>query len=86
MKTQSIDTPPEIERIIMEGYRKMSFGKKMELIDELNVMLDSFVRSDVRSRHPDADEREVRLRIASRQIPPELMKKAFGWDVEKEGY
>jgi len=86
MKTQSIDTPPKIERIIMEGYRSMSFSKKVNLIGELNAMLESFVRSDVRSRHPDADEREIRLRVASRRIPPELMKKAFGWDVEKEGY
>jgi hypothetical protein len=39
-----------------------------------------------RRRHPNADEREQALRVASRWIEPELMKRAFGWDVHKVGY
>ena len=41
---------------------------------------------DIRRRHPDADEREQALRLASRWIEPELMVRAFGWDVRKVGY
>jgi hypothetical protein len=37
--------------------------------------------------HPDADEREVALRLASRWVRNlDLLKDAFGWDVAKEGY
>jgi hypothetical protein len=42
-------------------------------------------RADVGRRHPDADEREVRLRVASRYLDPDLIRKAFDWDPrEKE--
>jgi hypothetical protein len=41
---------------------------------------------DIRRRHPHADERELRLRLASRTMDPELLKRAFGWDVKVEGY
>ena len=36
--------------------------------------------------HPEASEREIKLRVASRRIPAELMRRAFGWDPDKEGY
>ena len=42
--------------------------------------------SDVRSRHPEADERECLLRVASRRVPADLMLKAYGWDVKEKGY
>jgi len=37
-------------------------------------------------RHPNADAREQALRVASRWIEPELMVRAFGWDVREVGY
>lgn len=40
----------------------------------------------VRSRHPQADERECLLRIASLYLPTDLMRKAFGWDPDEKGY
>lgn len=42
--------------------------------------------AQIRKTYPDADEHELKLRLAARWIEPELMKKAFGWDPEKEGY
>jgi hypothetical protein len=36
--------------------------------------------------HPNAGERELRLRLASRTLDPDLLKRAFGWDVRVEGY
>jgi hypothetical protein len=41
---------------------------------------------DIRRAHPDATERERQLRLASRWLSPELMMKAFGWDVTQMGY
>ena len=80
------DTHPEIEKILIEGYRKMSPAEKLARVSEMNQLLERLAAYDVRQRHPDADEREVRLRVASRRIPAELMRKAFGWDPDKEGY
>ena len=86
MKTQSPDTHPDIEKIQIEGYRRMSAAEKFHKIAELNRFLDMLALADVRRRHPDADEWECRLRVASRRIPADLMKKAFGWDIAEKGY
>ena len=86
MKTQSPDTHPEIERILIEGYRRMTPARKFRYMQEMYEFAEQMGRADIKRRHPDASEREIRLRSASRRISPELMKKAFGWDVKKEGY
>ena len=52
----------------------------------LNRAVQELALVDIRRRHPDADEREQALRLASRWIEPELMLRAFGWDVRKVGY
>ena len=80
------DTPPEIEKILIEGYRQMPAWKKLQQVGEMTQFVLQLAMNDVRRRHPQADEREIKLRLASRWLDPELMRKAFGWDVEKEGY
>jgi hypothetical protein len=86
MKTLSRDTSPEVERIMIEGYRKMSAWKKLEQVWELTQLVRELAMNDIRRRYPLADDRERKLRLASRWLEPELMKKAFAWDSEKEGY
>lgn len=86
MKPMAMDTPLEIEQMLIEGYRKMPTWKKLQQVGELNDLVRQLALNDIRRRHPQADERELKLRLASRWIEPELMLKAFGWDVEKEGY
>lgn len=86
MKTQSIDTHPDIERIQIEGYRKMSFTEKMRCIGAMHRTGRHLALANVRMRYPEADERELQLRAAALMIDADLMRKAFGWDVEKEGY
>jgi hypothetical protein len=86
MKPISIDTPPEIEKLLIEGYRRMPDWRKLHCIAELNAGIRAMQRAEIRRRYPQADERELRLRLASRWIEPELMRCAFGWDPEQEGY
>ena len=86
MKTQSSDTPPEVERIIIEGYRKMPAAEKLRIMQDLIRTANLLALGEIRRRHPNADRRELLLRLASRRIEPELMRKAFGWDPDVEGY
>jgi hypothetical protein len=86
MKTLSPDTSPEVERIMIEGYRKMPAWKKLEQVCELTQLVRELAMNDIRRRYPLADDRERKLRLASRWLEPELMKKTFAWDPEKEGY
>jgi hypothetical protein len=86
MKPMALDTPPEIEQMLIEGYRKMSAAQKLQIMQDLNRTAQLLALGDIKRRHPNASKRELQLRLASRWIEPELMKEAFGWDVEVEGY
>jgi len=86
MKQLFPDTPPEVEKILIEGYRKMPDWRKFQCIADLNQSLRDAQLAEIRERHPEADERECRLRLASRWIEPELMRKAFGWNPDEKGY
>ncbi|MFN0087812.1 MAG: hypothetical protein ACKVX9_20640 [Blastocatellia bacterium] len=86
METQSSDTPPEIEKIVMDGYRGMSAAQKLQIMQDLIRAASLLALSDIRQRYPNVDARELKLRLASRRIEPELMRKAFGWDPDVEGY
>jgi hypothetical protein len=86
MKTLSPDTSPEVERIMIEGYRKMSAARKLQIMQDLINAACLLALGDIKRTHPKADQREIMLRLASRRIEPELIRKAFGWDPEVEGY
>jgi hypothetical protein len=80
------DTHPEIEALLIEGFRVMTPSEKMRIVSQLTLAVQQLALADVRRRRPNADARELELRVASRWIEPELMLAAFGWDVEKMGY
>ena len=86
MRANLLDTPPEIEKIIIEGYRKMSAAQKLKIMQDLIRAAQLLELSEIKRRYPNAVNRELQLRLASRWIEPELMLKAFGWDQKIEGY
>jgi hypothetical protein len=86
MKTQSSDTSPQIERIIIEHYRRLSAAEKFKIVDDLTRAAISLTMSGVRNQHPASGEHEFRLRTASRWLDAELMRRAYGWDPDVEGY
>lgn len=86
MKTLSEDTALEIERVVIEGYRRMSAAQKLQLMQGLQRTAHLLALSEIKRQHPQASERELQLRLASRWLDAELMRKAFGWDQEVEGF
>ena len=64
----------------------MPVSQKLERVCALTQAVQELALLDVRRRHPNADAHEQALRVASRWIEPELMVRAFGWDVREEGY
>lgn len=87
MKTQSPDTPPEIEEILLEGYRRMSPAEKFRRVIELGEAAEAMAAARIRSRYGrDISERELRLRLAALHLDRETMIEVFDWDPEKEGY
>jgi hypothetical protein len=86
MKPLSLDTSPEAEQVLLELYRKMPDWRKFRCIADLNETMRRIQRAEIRERYPQADEYELKMRLASRWLEPELMRQAFGWDPDKEGY
>lgn len=80
------DTSPEVSRYLLAAYRRMSGEEKIARVRALNRATIALALADIRQRHPQADEREVMLRLATRRHGADIVRDAFGWDAEREGY
>lgn len=80
------DTHPAVEALIIDGYRRMSVAQKLARVVELSRAVQRLGMVDVARAHPAASERERALRLASRRLDAETMRRAFGWDPDREGY
>lgn len=86
-KTQLLnDTHPKIEEMLIERYRTMSDTEKWQRMTELCQFAEMMALADVRERYPDATERECFLRVASRRLSADLMRKVYNWDPDEKGY
>jgi hypothetical protein len=61
MRTQSMDTSPEAERVQIELLRKASPAKKFRLVNSLSQTMIEVSRRNIRQLHPDASEEELAL-------------------------
>ena len=87
MKTQSPDTPPEIEEILLEGYRRMHPVDKLRQVFDLNRTAQRMAAIRIQAQYgPNLSEHELRLRLAALWLDRETMIAAFGWDPKVEGY
>lgn len=80
------DTDPRIEAVLVAGYRAMSASQKLARVTDLTRTVQHLALLDIRRRHPHAAQRELALRLASRWIDPDLMKRVFDWDVQAAGF
>ena len=80
------DTSPEAMRLLIELYRGMPGWRKMQQVAELTRAVNQLALVDIRRRHPHASERELTLRLASRRLPAETIRRVFGWDPDEMGY
>ena len=86
METQSVDTPPDIEEMVIRRYREMGpLGRLRAALDK-NRAVESLALAGIRHRHGALEEREQRLRLFALRLDREDMVRAFGWDPEIEGY
>ena len=80
------ETDRKAARILLEGYRAQTPEQRYHAMWDMIHFVRGMQWAETRQRYPDAPDREIDLRVASRWIEPELMRKAFGWDPEVEGY
>ncbi len=80
------DTKPEVAQILIQGYRAMSHAEKARQVSDLTRTVHLLAEARIRKEYPDATEREVTLRRAALTLGRDLVKKAFNWDSEREGW
>ncbi len=80
------DTPPEVQRILIEGYRRMSLAQKLQRMVALTQGVQQLALARIRAAHPAASEREQQLRLASLWLPADIMRDVFDWDPAVRGY
>jgi len=84
--TGAEDTPPEVQAMMIEGYRRMTPQQKLQRVLDLNRAAESLARARIRRQYgPDLSEREENLRLASLYLDRETMIRAFGWDPDVQG-
>ena len=77
--TQSPDTSPEIEALLVQGCRALSPAQKWHQVCEQIAADDAHALAGLRLRHPQASQQELRLRLAALKYDRELMLAAFAW-------
>lgn len=78
MKTISVDTDEETERVIIELWRNAPAWRKIQQVFALNAMLDALMKANIKKLNPEADEAEIRRQLAKRKLPPELFAEVYG--------
>ena len=79
------DTDPRAMEVWLELQRTMPAGEKLAAVLSSSQFVLQMFEMGVRSLHPHADDHEVRLRIAARHLPRELMIRAYHWDPVEHG-
>lgn len=74
-----VDTTEAAWSVMEDRVRRVSPGERVAHAVSLTVLAHSFALAGIRARYPHEDERQHRLRLASRFIEPDLMRRAFGW-------
>lgn len=78
MATASLDTPPEIEQLQLEGLRQMPAWRKLALAGEMSQAVRSLALAGVRQRYPEETPLQQLRRLADLLLGPELARRALG--------
>ncbi len=73
------DTHPEALRVFLDLNHRLPVERKVAQIVEMYETMNAIYAAQERRSHPDADEREILLRVAARRLGPEIVKKVYGW-------
>jgi len=74
------DTDPRAMEVWLDLQRRMRPGDKIAAVLAASRLVLQLYEAGVRLQYPQASEREVFLRTASRHLSRELMIRAYGWD------
>lgn len=78
MSILSSDTHPKMEALQIELWRQASPTQKMNQLAQLNAAARLLALKGLRSQYPQANEAELRFKLASLLLGDELAHKVYG--------
>lgn len=78
MSVLSSDTHPKMEALQIKLWRQASPTRKMEMLAQLNNSVRILALAGLRTRFPQANEAELRRRLASLILGDDLARKVYG--------
>jgi hypothetical protein len=78
MSILSSDTHPKMEALQIQLWRQASPTRKMQALAQLNASARMLAMTGLRSRFPNANEAELRFKLAALILGDELANKVYG--------
>jgi hypothetical protein len=72
------DTHPKMEALQIQLWRQASPTRKLHMLAQLNASARMVALTGLRTRFPDANEAELRRRLADLLLGEELARKIYG--------
>lgn len=72
------DTHPKMEALQIQLWRQASPTHKMQMLAQLNASIRMLALAGLRSRFPQASEKELRRRLAGLLLGEEIACKVYG--------
>jgi hypothetical protein len=72
------DTQPEAEAVLIELLRQAPPWRKLAQVGQMNVTVRLLLIQGLCQRHPDADESEIRRRLAALLLGQEVAEVVYG--------
>jgi len=79
------DTHPKAEKVYIELLRDFSVSKKLSMVREITLGCQQIAITGIKQRYPEADEKEIRLRLGALWLRKEIMHKVFHWNIDEMG-
>jgi len=73
------DTEIGALRVFLDLHHRMPPQRKFGQMIEMYQAINATWAAQERRAHPQADERELFLRVAARRLGRELVRRAYGW-------
>lgn len=78
MRTQSPDTSPEAEQVLIELLRRAPAWRKLRLVEDTNHSVKDLLLAGLRGRFPQDPPAVLRRRLADLWLGSELAATAYG--------
>ena len=72
------DTRPEAEEVLFELLRAAPPWRKLRMMEQLNTSMRTLAIAGLRQRHPEANDSEIRRRLADILLGPQLALTIYG--------